>query len=236
MFFILKINTSETLTNFNKKNCDSEFLSPTFAVESLILNVNIMEDLKELLSKLDAESSEKEIATTFEKIANILLFRSHIKTPNGNYRILEIEFYFKNNKHKDNVTIERTEEAGMWWLHDYGVDLTFKSDENKKFYGGILIRSIISLDKNDEDKEIYGPRKCCWHLFYFSALEQNMVPQIVMNDSECIYNGTLETTKRYITRKPKPEDGIYRDSLYRFYVNGLDLHVEKNYKKASPWK
>ena len=34
MFFILIINTSETLTNFNKKNCDSGFVSHTFVVES----------------------------------------------------------------------------------------------------------------------------------------------------------------------------------------------------------
>lgn len=199
-----------------------------------------MGNLNDLLSELNATSSEADIKRVFEEIAEILLFNSHIETATGKYRILEIEFYFKNDNHKDNITIARTEYSGMWWLHEFGVDLTFNSNESKNFYGGILIRSMISLDENDgqheKNKEIYGPRNCCWELFYSSALEQkqNYVPQIVVNDKN--YDGTLEQTKRYITRKPKPEDGKYMNSPYRFYVKGLNLHVDSKYKKASPWK
>lgn len=161
-------------------------------------------------------------------------------TTNNNLRILEIEFYFKNNNHNDNVTIERTEDAGMWWLHDYGVDLSFKSDESQKFYGGILIRSIIPFNETNnqlnEKKAIYGPRNCCWHLFYSSALEPNTAPLIVINDGLNRHIGVMGSTTRYLTGKPKKEDGNYRDSFYRFYVNGLDLIIEPNYKKASPWE
>ena len=89
-----------------------------------------MERLKQLLSTLDANSSVDSIKSTFSEIADILLLKSYIMTANSKYRVLEIEFYFKNNNHNDNVTIERTEDAGMWWLHDYGVDLSFNSDEN----------------------------------------------------------------------------------------------------------
>jgi hypothetical protein len=199
-----------------------------------------MERLKQLLSALDADSSVDCIKSTFSEIADILLFKSYIKTANKKYRILEIEFYFKNNKHNDNVTIERTEDAGMWWLHDYGVDLSFKSDENKKFYGGILIRSIIPLNDTsnqlNEEKAIYGPRNCCWYLFYSSALEPNIAPLIVMNDRVSRHIGEMDSTTRHLTGKPKKEDGDYRDSFYRFYVKGLNLKIESNYKKASPWK
>lgn len=198
-----------------------------------------MERLKQLLSTLNANSSVDCIKSTFSEIADILLFNSYINTAKNKYRILEIEFYFKNNNHCDNVTIERTEDAGMWWLHDYGVDLSFNS-ESEKYYGGILIRSIIPFKGNsnqlNEDKPICGPKKCCWYLFYSSALERNDAPQIVMNDGADRHIGEMGSTTRYLTGKPKKENGDYRDSLYRFYVKGLNLKFEPNYKKASPWK
>ena len=197
-----------------------------------------MEELKRLLSILDADSSVESIESTFSKIADILLFKSYIKTEINNYRILEIEFYFKNKNHEDNVTLARTVKEGMWWLHDWGVDLSFRSEENS-FYGGILIRSIIPFIKNSnkiDDKAIFDPRKCCWYMFDSSALDHNMAPQIVMNDEARRHDGEIGTTSRYLTSKPKKEDGDYRDCLYRFYVNGLDLRIEPNYKKASPWK
>lgn len=186
-----------------------------------------MEELKQLLSQLDANSSGDEIKSTFSKIANILLFKSYIKTENGNFRILEIEFYFRNSQHDDGVTIIRTEKAGMWWLHDYGVDLSFES-KGRTFCGGILIRSIVPLFKENEENIICGPKNCCWELFYSSAIEQNSAPQIV--DASADYMGEMGMTTRYITGKTK---GIEGD--YRFYVKGLNLHLGAKYD-ASPWK
>lgn len=191
-----------------------------------------MEKLKRLLSSLDDDSSVNRINATFSEIADILLFQSYIKTMNGNYRMMEIEFYFWNKIHEDDVTIKRTEKEGMWWLHDWGVDLTFKSESNK-FYGGILIRSIIPFesDKPLEEKQIIcGPKNCCWELFYSSALEADAAPQIVMNDGTSRHLGEMGTTQRYITGKTKRIDGDYR-----FYVKGLDLGKVSNYT-ASPWK
>lgn len=199
-----------------------------------------MEKLKHLLSKLDANSTVNTIRPTFSEIADILLFKSNIQTANGNYRILEIEFYFKNKNHEDNVTIKRykDEDAGMWWLHEWGVDLSFKcnlSNKNKcdKYYGGILIRSMMSLNNdNQNEKELFfGPRNCSWELFYSSALEQNSAPRIIMTDEKNQLIGKMATTKRYITGKTKKIDGDYR-----FYVDGLNLTIDPNYKKASPWK
>jgi len=186
-----------------------------------------MEELKQLLSQLDANSSEDEIRSTFSKIANILLFKSYIKTENGNYRMLEIEFYFRNSKHDDEVTIIRKEKAGMWWLHDYGVDLSFKS-EGRTSCGGILIRSIVPINKGNEEKVICGPKNCCWELFYSSAIEHNSAPQILNASAE--FSGKIGMTTRYITGKTK---GIEGD--YRFYVKGLNLHLGTKYG-ASPWK
>jgi hypothetical protein len=63
-----------------------------------------------------------------------------------------------------------------------------------------------------------------------------MAPQIVMNDGESRHAGEMGRTTRHLTGKPKKEDGDYRDSPYRFYVKDLNLTVEPNYKKSSPWK
>ena len=190
-----------------------------------------MENLKKLLSCLDANSETKCIEDTFRKIAEILLFNSHIKTDYGMYRLLEIEFYFKNKYHEDNVTIKREEKAGMWWLHDYGVDLSFKSD-GINYYGGILIRSMMSLNNVNKNEEelFFGPKNCCWELFYSSALEQNTAPCIVMNNDSIKLSGRMATNKRYITGKTKKVDGDYR-----FYVEDLNFTVDPKYKKASPW-
>ena len=195
-----------------------------------------MEKLKKLLSCLNADSKVKDIEDTFEEIADILLFKSYIQTDYGKYRLLEIEFYFKNKNHKDDVTIKRKEKEGMWWLHDYGVDLSFESDDSN-YYGGILIRSMMLLnnDNPSEQKFFFGPKNCCWQLFYSSALEQNYAPRVVMNDDNTKFSGKMATTQRYITGKIPRENGDYR-----FYVEGLtDLEPSKikpNYKKASPWK
>lgn len=197
-----------------------------------------MNYLKQLLSQLNAESSVEIIKTTFSEIADILLFHSYIKTGCGKYRLLEIEFYFKNKNHKDNVTIRREEKEGVWWLHDYGVDLSFKSDDTHKkaddnYYGGVLIRSMMSIDNDSQNgkKLFFGPKNCCWELFSSSALEQNPAPRIVIDENETMFSGRLATTERYITGKTAKVDGEYR-----FYVEDLNFTVDSKYKKASPWK
>ena len=200
----------------------------------------IMDKLKQLLSKLNADSTAETIQKTFSDIADILLFHSYIKTEYGNYRLLEIEFYFKNKNHEDDVTIKRKEKEGMWWLHDYGVDLSFKSDDTNRYddenyYGGILIRSMVSLnnDCQSDNALSFGPKNCCWELFYSDALNHSAAPRIIMNEDETIFPGKMATTGRYITGKTKKIEGDYR-----FYVDldDLSFKVESKYKKTSPWK
>lgn len=186
-----------------------------------------MEELKILLSTLDEKSTTKKIEETFSKIAELLLLQSYIHTGNGDFRLLEIEFYFYNENHKDDITIKRTEKAGMWWLHNWGVDISLESKEEQKYYGGILIRSIANFNDNNV---ICGPHNCCWWLFYSSALEQTMMPQIVINNGKYEFSGTVCKKSRYIPGKNK---GINNE--YRFYLKDNKLKIDINYK-ASPWK
>jgi len=77
-----------------------------------------------------------------------------IKKGNLEYAIVEIEFYLFTNDHQDVITYPRVADAGRWFFHQSGVDLTFQSrdieedkdgnftfEENASF-GGILIRAI----------------------------------------------------------------------------------------------
>lgn len=85
-----------------------------------------MDNLKALLSRLNENSSVEEIESVFSELADILLFGSYIATALGDYRIMELEFYFYNKNHQDCVTINRSEDEGMWWLHEWGVDCHLK--------------------------------------------------------------------------------------------------------------
>ena len=184
-----------------------------------MLNRLIMKELVKLLV-LDNNTPKVEIEESFKIISQKLLYNSHIVTCNGSYRILEIEFYFYNQNHLDSVTIKRKEEPGMWWLHEWGVDISFKSE--KEYYGGILVRSLLN-EKSGE--YICGPKKCCWELFYSSAFVHQNTPFI----EEKNYMGKPGSTKRYITGKNKGVDGDYR-----YYVQEIDKNAVKDYKE-SPW-
>ena len=89
--------------------------------------------------------------------------------------------------------------------------------------------SLNNVNKNEEEL-FFGPKNCCWELFYSSALEQNTAPCIVMNNDSIKLSGRMATNKRYITGKTKKVDGDYR-----FYVEDLNFTVDPKYKKASPW-
>ena len=132
-----------------------------------------MEKLKRLLKQLDANSTEGEIVSTFQEIAEMLFNGFHIVKGTQEYYFVDIEFYFCNKNHLDLITYPRQAEEGKWFFHQSGVDLTFDSaystfvdnkvDTNKDFhYGGILIRKVLKVNSQDV---FDGPYKCEWELF-----------------------------------------------------------------------
>lgn len=62
------------------------------------------ENLQNLLSSLNANSSKDNIVATFEKIAKKLLNNYHIKKGEEEYYFMHIEFYFCNKNHLDIIT------------------------------------------------------------------------------------------------------------------------------------
>jgi hypothetical protein len=149
---------------------------------------NQKKSLMELLTCLDASSDSIEIKVIFKEIAVELFSNYHIQKGDRNYELLEIEFYFFSNNHKDIITYPRTSDRpGMWFFHMSGVDITFgsKAQRDNNFYGGILIRSMIRTDVS-EPLPISGPMKCVEELFdYINAVDHNVkndIPCIVRND------------------------------------------------------
>lgn len=132
-----------------------------------------MTELESLRNSLVlTETNPSKIESIFKCIAENLLNNFVIRKGDKLYRMVEIEFYY-NLTDTAHITYERMTKAGEWFNHDFGVDLTFKS--NEKSYGGILIRSIHSVEP--DEKFCNGPLKTRALLFQFDALgERSNVP------------------------------------------------------------
>ena len=154
------------------------------------MNRNI-DELRTLMS-ISANASESKIMEAFDSIADYLKNYCVIKAKDGEYRILDFEFYFFNQNHQDITTHPRNSEALCWYINDFGgIDLNFKSeikinkDPIKKegieiysykyilsedsYFGGILIRQIQRLS----DQVIFdGPLKVAELFRTFNASHQ----------------------------------------------------------------
>lgn len=150
-----------------------------------------IEKLKTLMS-ISANATEEEIKKAFKSIADYLKNYCVIKAKNGEYRILDFEFYFFNQEHQDITTHPRNSEALCWYINDFGgIDLNFESKievnnepmvkkgfktyscryklSSNSYFGGILIRQIQRLS----DLVIFdGPLKVAELFRTFNASHQ----------------------------------------------------------------
>ena len=106
------------------------------------------------------------------------------------YLFKEIEFYFYNKHHRDIITHPRFSDSLCWYVNDFGgIDLNFPSEICKKdginstgkkvnkyilddssYFGGILIRQLVSEEKNDI---LEGPWACAELFRLHQAMEQD---------------------------------------------------------------
>ena len=119
----------------------------------------------ELLTALESVGelsgkSHEEIEEKFDEIAKILLTKTKIVKGTREYYITDIEFYLYCDGHEDIITYPRSCEAGEWFFHDSGVDISFGSNssfkdgkakipDNNSFFGGILLRGISLIENKD---------------------------------------------------------------------------------------
>ena len=141
-----------------------------------------LEDLNELFRPIyDDEISDD----TLEKIAEGIICNSYINNGSDTkYIPIEIEFYYHSprlpfkqdeNYEKDHITYPRDiQESGKLLYHYSGIDICFQSKNREKEkieFGGILIRSLLKIKDNNEEKEIiYGPL-CCKDVLLNEAKE-----------------------------------------------------------------
>lgn len=115
----------------------------------------------------------------FEELAKALMNNFQIKKGENLYWMTDIEFYIYTDSHRDIITYPRNCEAGRWFFHASGVDISFKSkvelrehpEKHKMMpfltkdavFGGILIRGIIRDFEGAH--AVDGPMKVCDELF-----------------------------------------------------------------------
>lgn len=107
---------------------------------------------------LNSEKYKKcnSIQEKFKKLAHIILNRCTLYVNNSEFKIEEIEFYYKSKDHNDTCVhgVDDQLNNGTWYLHKYkngsykngtwkGIDLTF-GNRKENIYGGILLRTISS--------------------------------------------------------------------------------------------
>lgn len=113
----------------------------------------------------------------FYSIAKNMFENYCIKKGEDIYYFTSLEFYFCHKNHFDMITYPRNTEAGQWFFHQSGVDLTFESHfsnlskynykpivsvKDDYAYGGILIKEVV---KKGGKLELKGPCITMWELF-----------------------------------------------------------------------
>lgn len=132
----------------------------------------------------------------FAEIANLLMKYCVIKKGDNEYEIVEIEFYLFTPEHQDVITYPRVIDAGMWYFHQSGVDLTFKSDSSR--FGGILIKELCQIGK--DSKTITGPVNCVNELWdEFSALSPKIGDYPILAPKDQITVKGINACPRKIT-------------------------------------
>ncbi|WP_155828495.1 hypothetical protein [Butyricimonas synergistica] len=186
--------------------------------------------LQKVLKEVDSitESNADEV---FGSIAK-QLFRGFCIDQGGvKYRFLEIEFYYFSPVHKDLlescerpfVYARNSEKTGTFLVHSSGLDICFegevKADGVDSRGGGILIRSLLRIDKNDQSAVVTGPWDCMDALINYTNGEN--FPRIValenIND-----NVSCRSARRY------NDKSTLKENRYCFY-DGQYVDEERNY-------
>lgn len=194
-------------------------------------------DLKE---KLDPKNIENcEYSKYFDELANMLMKHFVIAKGDDKYELVEIEFYLFTPEHQDVITYPRKivksenpdsgnkedklipMEAGQWFFHQSGVDITFKCDETR--FGGILIRGI---KRTSDSKLINGPLNCVYHLWdEFNAFTPSLQEYPIIIPIEKSLSNEIKSSKRIIRI---PASKI--DSKVMEWVNRLPVDSDEKIK------
>jgi len=177
-----------------------------------------MEKLINKLVEINKSMTEAELDAKFSDLAKFFMGNYCIVNKGKKYFVNEIEFYFYGENYDDlrtdsnsTVTYARNSKAGCWYIHNYGVDLTFDSNKEQKYGGGILIRTVEDNDKNVFD----GPMKCVNEMWEeaVSAFKDTAPNPVVIPKQR-----NIELDKPTLRKAVGAKD--YHKKLWRFTVKG----------------
>jgi hypothetical protein len=183
---------------------------------------------------LDYETLDE---SSFEHIAEILLNKSVLVVNDNYYRIVEIEFYLKNEQHPDEYVHCDDDQLlyGTYYFHKFkngtykggtfkGMDITL-GDEDTSTYFGVLIRSLYDIAN---DMIIEGPCNVvncilhkyeCENLREFSG-DENL--NIFENDHEFVIKNNKKLSKETIYKNHRvglsDKYPDYQYSHYRYLI------------------
>lgn len=148
-----------------------------------------MEELVKLLKSVNDSSVKDNALEVFKNVATELMSKYAIKKGNDYYQMVEIEFYWYSPNHPDLSVYPRKSNAGNWYLHPSGVDITLESCVNEDISMLLLRKEWENAKKKQKD-----------HKNQKNQENQNVVY------SESSYGGILIRTLRKLTTENDPED------------------------------
>lgn len=195
------------------------------------------EELSTLLSQVDRIKNSENAQGIFNEIAEGLFGNYHIEQGNIEYKFLEVEFYYFSENHKDTKTDgtpfvykRYCDKAGCFFIHQSGLDICFKTimeGDEPISYGGILIRSLLRIDKSTDSHTVVSrPWACMDALFNYT--DSGTFPRIVEN-TKTDTNVKLEAALRYnagASRLNKPYclyDSQFHEDKYNWTYKGEKL-------------
>ena len=123
--------------------------------------------LKELGISLSNIQNKEDLSAKFKSIAQQLFEKYEIRCGKKRFHFAEIEFYYYRkgcfDKEWNKITYDRNnKENGDFMYHYSGVDICFKSNYSDidAEFGGILIRSLYTLNEEGRRNLVFGPLAC----------------------------------------------------------------------------
>jgi len=172
---------------------------------------------------MNLEIDNNDIEGSFDRIASELMNEYVLKVEDSDYRITEIEFYYKDGNHNDNYIhghpLQTTKRK--WYFHGSGIDLTFGSEG---VYGGILLRAIYNLKTSEY---IYGPIKIITEIFsnVQSVFETNISFGLIRAENKFSeLEKPIKAPRVGLNEKTNPN--MYNE-LYRYLIMPKQKHAEK---------
>lgn len=157
----------------------------------------LREKVQELLQKPLKKMNSNNVQEIFKEIAKNLFNNFCINCGDDkHYYFAEIEFYYyKKDKwlHDEKIAYKRDDySAGSFFYHLSGVDICFDSRNDE--YGGILLRSIFEIDKNNNRKVITGPLNCLTSIL--NSCKNGIMPSLI-GGVPAQFHPVIEPTYRY---------------------------------------